>query len=189
MSLDNHISSIIKSCLVQLRDFRRIRPLIYKTAAITLANSFVHSHLGYWNSLFYGLHNCSIHHLKKVQNTAAPIVTRSVRSSQITSVFINLCIGYLLTTVLILRFVASLIVHCLYMNLIVLVLCSAFDKILIPFVLPYLAHFYYYTSIKHHMVFVYFHILLHLISGITFLIIFVLQQPVCRLEKSDNLSS
>ena len=43
MSLDNHISSIIKSCVVQLRDFRRIRPLISKTAATTLANSFIHS--------------------------------------------------------------------------------------------------------------------------------------------------
>ena len=37
MTLDNHISSIIKSCFVQFRDFRHIRPLLSKTAAITLA--------------------------------------------------------------------------------------------------------------------------------------------------------
>ena len=96
--------------------------------------------------------------------------------------FLNLCIGYLLTTVLILRFVAPLIVRCLNMNLIILVLCSAFDLILISFVLPLLAHCYYHTSIKNHMVFIYFH-MLHLISGITYLIIFVLHQPICRLEK------
>ena len=54
----------------------------------------------------------------------------------------------MLSTVLILRFVVSLIVRCLYINLIILVLCSAFDLILIPFVLPLLAHFYYHTSIK-----------------------------------------
>ena len=48
-------SSIIKSCFVQIRDFRRICPLIAKTAAITLANSFIHSRLDYCNSLFYGL--------------------------------------------------------------------------------------------------------------------------------------
>ena len=58
MLLDNLISTIIQSCFVQLRDFRdfrRIRPLISKTAAITLANSLIYSRLDYNNSLFYGL--------------------------------------------------------------------------------------------------------------------------------------
>ena len=96
--------------------------------------------------------------------------------------FLNLCIGYLLTTVLISRFCASLIMRCLYMNLIILVLCSAFNLILIPFILLLLAHYYYHTSIKNHMVFIHFH-KIHLISGITYLIIFVLHQPICRLEK------
>ena len=90
MSLDNHISSIIKSCFVQLRDIHRIRPLITKTAAITLANSFIHSRLDYCNGLFYGLPNHSIHRLQKVQNTAARIVTRSVCSSHITPVLKSL---------------------------------------------------------------------------------------------------
>ena len=86
MSLDDHISSIIESCFVQLRDFRRICPLISKTVAITLTNSFIHSHLNYCNSLFYGLPNYSINRLQKVQNSAARIVTRSVCSSHITPV-------------------------------------------------------------------------------------------------------
>ena len=68
---------------MQLRDFRHIHPLISKTAAITLANSFIHSHLDYCNSLFYDVPNYSIHHLQKVQNTAARIITRNVRSSHI----------------------------------------------------------------------------------------------------------
>ena len=96
--------------------------------------------------------------------------------------FFNLNIGYLLTTVLILRYVASLIVLCLHMNPIILVLCSAFDQILILFILPLLSHCYYHSSIKNHMVFVPFHVL-HLISGITYLIMFVLYQPICLLEK------
>ena len=121
---------------MQLRDFRRIRPLVSKTAAITLANSFIHSRLGYCISLFYGFPNYSIHRLQKVQNTAARIVTHSIRSSHVTPILKSLHWLYLLTIVLILRFVISLIVRCLYMNLIILVLCSAFDLILIPFVLP-----------------------------------------------------
>ena len=181
MSLNNHISSFIKSCFVQLRDFRRIRPLISKTAAITLANSFIHSRLDYCDSLLYGLLNYSIHRPQrfKIQLLALSLV---VFVHHISLGLLNLCISCLLITVLISRFVASLIVHCFYINLVILVSCSAFDVILFPFVLPLLAHYYYHTSIKNHMVFVHFQ-LLHLISGITYLIIFILHQPICRLEK------
>ena len=63
MSLNNHISFNNKSCFMQLHDFCGIHPLISKTAAITLANSSIHSRLDYCNSLFYGLPNCSIHRL------------------------------------------------------------------------------------------------------------------------------
>ena len=71
---------------MQLRDFCYIRLLISKTAAITSANSFIHSLLDYYNSLFYGLPNYSIHRLQKVQNKATRFVIRSVRSSHITPV-------------------------------------------------------------------------------------------------------
>ena len=77
MSMDKHISSIIKSCFLQLSDFRRIRPFIFKTAAITLANAFVHFRPDFCNSLLYGLHKYSIHRLQKVKNTVARIVTNS----------------------------------------------------------------------------------------------------------------
>ena len=72
---------------MQVHDFRRIRPLIFKTTAITLANSFIHSRLDYCNILFYGILDYSIHRLQKVQNTTASAVTRSVRSSHITPGF------------------------------------------------------------------------------------------------------
>ena len=137
LSLDNHISSVIKSCFMQFCDFHRIRPLISKTAAITLANSFINSRLDYCNSLFYALPNNSIHCLQKVQNTAA----RIFRSSHITLILKSLHwlpLNYRIN----LRFVTSLIVLCLYLNLIILVLSSAFDQILILFVLSLLAHCY-----------------------------------------------
>ena len=71
VSMDKHISAIVKSRFLQLCDFHCIRPLISKNAAITLANAFVHSHLDNSNSLFYGLPKYSIHRLKKIQNTTA----------------------------------------------------------------------------------------------------------------------
>ena len=82
-SLDKHISSIVKPCFLQLRDFRRFRPFISKTAAIKLANAFVHSRLDFCNSLFYGLPKYSIHRLQKVQNTVAGIASNSSRFSHI----------------------------------------------------------------------------------------------------------
>ena len=100
MSLDNLISSIINSCFVQLLDFRCIRPLISKPAVITLANSFIHSCLDYCNSVFYCLPNNSIYRVQKVQNTAAHILTRSIRSTHITLILnflhwlpVNYCIN------------------------------------------------------------------------------------------------
>ena len=83
MSLDKHISSIVKSSFLQLHDFRLIHPFISKTAAIMLANAFVHSRLDFCNSLFYGLPKYSIHRLQKVQNTVARIVSNSFRFSHI----------------------------------------------------------------------------------------------------------
>ena len=65
MSMDKHISAVVTSCFLQLRDFHHIRPLTSKTVAITLATAFVHSHLHYCNSLFCGLPKYSIHRLKK----------------------------------------------------------------------------------------------------------------------------
>ena len=97
--------------------------------------------------------------------------------------FLNLSIGYLLTTALILKFVASLIVRYYYTNLIILVLCSAFDLIFISFVLPILAHYYYHTSRKNRKVFVHFH-MLHLICEITYLTMYsYCTTPICSLEK------
>ena len=83
--MDKHISSIVKSCFLQLRDFRRISSSISKTAAFTLANAFVHSRLDFCCSLFYGLPKYSIRCLQKVQNTVARIFTNSSHFLHITS--------------------------------------------------------------------------------------------------------
>ena len=84
MSLDKHVSSIVKSCFLQLRDFQRIRPFISKTAALMLAYAFVYSHLDFCYSLFHGLPKYSIHRLQNVQNTVGRIVSNSSHFSSIT---------------------------------------------------------------------------------------------------------
>ena len=66
-SMDKHISTILKYCFPQLRNFNRICPFISKTATITIANAFEHSHFDLCNSLFNGLPKYSIHRLQKIQ--------------------------------------------------------------------------------------------------------------------------
>ena len=52
MSVDKHISSVVKICFRQLREFRHIRSFIPKSAAIIFANTFIHSRIDFCNSLF-----------------------------------------------------------------------------------------------------------------------------------------
>ena len=66
--MDKHISSVIKTCFFQLREFRHIRSFIPKSAAITFANAFIYSRIDYCNSLLYGLPKYSLHRLQKVRN-------------------------------------------------------------------------------------------------------------------------
>ena len=181
MSLDNHISSIIKSCFVQLRAFRHIRSLISKTAAITLANSFYTFSPRLLQKPIFMVSLVTPSTVCKRLKIQLFALLHVVSVHQISLWFLNLCIGYLLTTVLISRFHHS---SCAVFTWTSLSQFSVqiFDLILIPFVLSLLAHYYYHTSMKNHMVFVHFH-MLHLISGITYLILFIQHQPICRLEK------
>ena len=86
MSMDKHISSVVKTCFHQLREFRHIRSFIPKSDAIIFANAFIHSCIDYCNNLIYGLPKYSTNRLQKIQNSVARIVTRTSRSSHITPV-------------------------------------------------------------------------------------------------------
>ena len=87
MSRNKHISYVVKTCFLQLREFRHIRSFVPKPAAITFVNALIHSPIDYYNSLFYGLPQYSLHRLQKVQNYVARIATRTSRSSHIAKIF------------------------------------------------------------------------------------------------------
>ena len=53
MSMDKHISSVVKTCFHQLREFRNIRSFIPKSAAIIFANAFIHSRIDYCKSFLW----------------------------------------------------------------------------------------------------------------------------------------
>ena len=185
MSMDKHISSIIKSCFLQLHDFHRIRPFISKTAAITLANAFVYSCLDFYNSLFYGLPKYSIHRLQKVQNTVARIVTNSSHFSHITPTLKSL---RWLPIFYRINFKMCCITHCalslgetFYLNTLLTHRSNTHSLCTTSFSL-----FYYLISIKNLMALVPF-LMLHNFSGIIYLILFALHPLTCHLKETSTL--
>ena len=78
MSLSKHISNICRISFFQIRQLRQIRSSLDSGSAIILANSLITSRLDYCNSLFFGLPDCSIHRLQRVQNSLARVVVPTV---------------------------------------------------------------------------------------------------------------
>ena len=97
--MDKHISSVVKTCFHQLREFRHIRSFISKFAATTFANAFVHSRIDYCNILFYGLPKSSINCLQKYKTQVLVLLVVPL-VHHISLQFSNLYIGYLFNTVL-----------------------------------------------------------------------------------------
>jgi hypothetical protein len=77
LSLSDHISSIIKSCLFHVRDLRRLRPILDQTTARNNATALIDSKLDYCNSLFLNLPANQLDRLQLVLNSAARAVTNT----------------------------------------------------------------------------------------------------------------
>ena len=76
LSLHEHISSICKSSVYQLRNISAIRRFIPQSACESLIHALVTCRLEYANALFIGLPKYQIDRLQKVQNIAARVVYR-----------------------------------------------------------------------------------------------------------------
>ena len=77
LNLDSHVRAVCKSCRYHTWVLRHIRHLFSEESAQTLACSIVMSRLDYCNSLLYGMPEYVLNTLQSVQNTLAPVVTRS----------------------------------------------------------------------------------------------------------------
>ena len=79
LSLNKHITSICQTSFLYIRQLRQIRSSLDKNSAIILANSLVSSRIDYCNSILFGLPDCVIHRLQRVQNALARVVMASVK--------------------------------------------------------------------------------------------------------------
>ena len=78
LSFGQHFSKICQTSYLHIRQIRRVRHLLDLNSAILLANSLVSSRLDYCNSLFYGLPECSLDRLQRIQNSLARAVIPTV---------------------------------------------------------------------------------------------------------------
>ena len=73
LSMETHINKVCSSGFYYLHNLRRIRRYLSQDCLVTLIHAFVTSRLDYCNSLMYGLPQCQISKLQRVQNAAARI--------------------------------------------------------------------------------------------------------------------
>ena len=83
-NFSNHVSQVLKSTRVHVRDLYRIRPLLDLNTSVLLVNDLVSSRLDYCNSLFSSLTDFELKRLQLVQNSLCRVVTHSSKFSYIT---------------------------------------------------------------------------------------------------------
>ena len=73
--MTDHISKICSSSFYYLYNFRQIRKYLSNKSTESLVHAFVSGRLCFCNSLLYGLPNCSLIKLQRVQNACARLIT------------------------------------------------------------------------------------------------------------------
>ena len=74
LNFKHNISQQIRKSMINLRQIRSIRPYLTDAACKLLVYNLVITPLDYCNPLYYGLPNCDIKRLQKVQNAAAKLI-------------------------------------------------------------------------------------------------------------------
>jgi len=76
LNFDKHISNVCSSSYFHIRALRHICPFLDSETSKTIACAIVGSRSDYANSILTGISFRNIHHLQRVQNSLARVVTR-----------------------------------------------------------------------------------------------------------------
>ena len=90
LSMVDHITKTCSAAFYYLCNIRRIRKYLTKECTETLIHAFISSHLDYCNSLLFGVPECHLHKLQRVQNAAACLIFQESRFCHITSLLKSL---------------------------------------------------------------------------------------------------
>ena len=86
LNFSKHVLNTCKLCFFQLRQLRTIRRSLTAEATALLVHAFVNSRLDYCNSSLYGITDCLLNKLQRVQNAAARLITNKRKFDHITPV-------------------------------------------------------------------------------------------------------
>ena len=75
MSMKTHVRLVSRTCYFQLHNIHSIKRFLTRDTLETLVHAFITARLDYGNALIYGIPDCDIKILQRVQNNAAKIVT------------------------------------------------------------------------------------------------------------------
>ena len=84
LSMVDLINRTSSAAFYHLYNIRRIRKYLTKECTETLIHAFISSRLDYCNTLLFGVPNCHLHKLQRVQNAAARLVVQESRFCHIT---------------------------------------------------------------------------------------------------------
>jgi len=90
VNMESQVNSICRSAHFHLRNIGSIRHLLTDSAAAQLVHALITSRLDYCNSLLYGLPDCRLNKLQRIQNIAARMVARTPKFDHITPVLRSL---------------------------------------------------------------------------------------------------
>ena len=79
LSMVDHITKTSSAVFYHLYNIRRIRKYLTKECTETLIHAFISSRLDYCNSLLFGVPECHLHKLQRVQNAAVQLVVQESR--------------------------------------------------------------------------------------------------------------
>ena len=88
--LTTHITKLSGSCFYYLYNIRRLRKYLSRRCAVTLVHAFVSARIDYCNSILYGIPDCHLNKLQRIQNAAARLVCQQSRYCHITPLLFNL---------------------------------------------------------------------------------------------------
>ncbi len=90
MNLEQHVKDVCKSAFYHIQNISKIRDCLTHNDTETLVHAFISSKLDFCNALLYGLPQCVVDKLQRVQNSAARLVTRTRKYEHITPVLMDL---------------------------------------------------------------------------------------------------
>ena len=85
LTMNAHVSNIARTCYFELRRLASIRRFLTSIESATLVSAFVLSRIDYCDSLLFGSNHDLTSHLQRIQNYAARVILRLLKSSSITT--------------------------------------------------------------------------------------------------------